>query len=1156
MRINKKTQKNVNHVKSQRRKIMLVFFLEAFLLANGFSYVYGENNLIDNGGMEGAYDGKNSLEGEVAHGWSGWGWVKGHDGIFSEERENPHSGKSSQKIECISPALRFSQDLRDELKADKTYVFSFWGKGNRPIKTDIILVPDGGGGLITQKYFRLTKKWKKYSYVFKPKKSGKAWLSFSLREVGIIWIDDVSLVEQEGVKDTQVQNVLPTKKGNLLKNSSFELKGAGWVPLMYTGNRNISSDNAFDGKYCAELSLDDNKLFSQFVKLKTPLRYTLSAYLRSSSSGTRVVMGIRSGYHNSKEGPAYSISKELILTTTWKRYKLSGLLKSFPKDAYYIFFKVKQAGKESNVWLDAIQLEEGELTKYKPFKNIEVAGKLDKWRYGVSTYFPGEEIKLKTYIYQQKPQEEIKLTYQVVNYYGKETFSKIHILKANGRRHLIDKIRLKIPELGIFGIMIKAEGKQGGKAIGETVCAVIPHPLAIRPEDSFFGNHFLPRPTLLKAAHNFGYKWIRCMNMRNWIGWWKWNEPEKGKFNWSIPIISKLGFRLKFGKGRTEQSYDQILDMYKESGFGILVNVSSSPLWASSAPENVKIKSPAKATLYYPKLDLWKEYIFNLVSRFKDKVKYWEIWNEPYAFTEQTPQQYVELLKVAYKAIKKADPSAKVIGGVARPSGNDYFTREIIKAGALNYMDIFSFHLYVPQRSSDPEYYSEEFQSLKELMQKYGGQKPLWNTETGVWSNQFSKLFVDGVAGDWVKVPYSDYHTAVNDLIRSEVIQLSEGVKRLFYYFFAPRYYYTSNYNIYDMLGFGGVPKPSAVANAIFISLIDNSKYVDRIWFGDKVYIYIFRKAKEKYLIVYFGSYEQDKDAFYTISLPKGKVNVLDVMGNSIGKASYGNNLKLPLPANGEPRYLLVDGITEKEITNVFKNARTEDIHKKGVEKGIKEFVEAKSFNKDDWVFIDLSPYTNMGFRDETAHDGKGGWSDEGKGNDMRGMELMTGRKIFGNVPFQIINPYDNKGTSCIVTRFSRFSDWPIKDFPKDVNIKIGRKLEKLYFLHAVAWAGGQKEIIANYKVNYQDGTTIDIPVKVGTNIADWWYNPQTSSFKISKALPIKVITGYDLELVRYIFAFGWNNPYPEKEINSLDFISEGNAIPILIAVTGVKTPE
>ncbi len=60
--------------------------------------------------------------------------------------------------------------------------------------------------------------------------------------------------------------------------------------------------------------------------------------------------------------------------------------------------------------------------------------------------------------------------------------------------------------------------------------------------------------------------------------------------------------------------------------------------------------------------------------------------------------QYTKLLKAAYTAIKNVDPELTVVGGVLtslRLSIDSRVSKEMIEAGALSYMDAFSYHPYI-----------------------------------------------------------------------------------------------------------------------------------------------------------------------------------------------------------------------------------------------------------------------------------------------------------------------------------------------------------------------------------------------------------------------------------------------------------------------------
>jgi hypothetical protein len=59
--------------------------------------------------------------------------------------------------------------------------------------------------------------------------------------------------------------------------------------------------------------------------------------------------------------------------------------------------------------------------------------------------------------------------------------------------------------------------------------------------------------------------------------------------------------------------------------------------------------------------------------RYRGQVKHWQIWNEPNQrrwLRPTTPGAYVNLLNPSYTAIKRANPRAKVAGGVTAPRGN------------------------------------------------------------------------------------------------------------------------------------------------------------------------------------------------------------------------------------------------------------------------------------------------------------------------------------------------------------------------------------------------------------------------------------------------------------------------------------------------------
>lgn len=200
----------------------------------------------------------------------------------------------------------------------------------------------------------------------------------------------------------------------------------------------------------------------------------------------------------------------------------------------------------------------------------------------------------------------------------------------------------------------------------------------------------------------------------------------------------------------------------------------------------------------------------------------------------------------------------------------------------------------------------------------------------------------------------------------------------------------------------------------------------------------------------------------------------------------------------------------------------------------------------DRSVPVDLKPYATTSF----ANDGKSGWTDQDE-NDFRSMPL--GRQVAGGVPFEIIDPAKNGGKSCIVLQGSER-----RQFPAGVRgIRVGRKFSRMFFLHTAAWAYTGRSP-GSYRFHYADGKSDTLKLECGVNIGDWWNVSALPEAKIG-------IVGTNTsgrKIGTYVAV--WDNPHPDREIVSMDFLSAAEArgngvdwlpgatpVPVLVAVTG-----
>lgn len=136
------------------------------------------------------------------------------------------------------------------------------------------------------------------------------------------------------------------------------------------------------------------------------------------------------------------------------------------------------------------------------------------------------------------------------------------------------------------------------------------------------------------------------------------------------------------------------------------------------------------------KLD-WAEKVGVIVDRYKDDVDVWEVWNEPDSpdyLVQNSPQEYISMLKPAYSRIKAIDPSAQVVSaGLASP--NLDFAKVLLEQ-ASGYFDIFGVHYYYGERyladGRNLAQLERGARDLRELVNMYNPSMQIWVTEYGL----------------------------------------------------------------------------------------------------------------------------------------------------------------------------------------------------------------------------------------------------------------------------------------------------------------------------------------------------------------------------------------------------------------------------------------
>ncbi|MBI3923437.1 MAG: cellulase family glycosylhydrolase, partial [Armatimonadetes bacterium] len=180
------------------------------------------------------------------------------------------------------------------------------------------------------------------------------------------------------------------------------------------------------------------------------------------------------------------------------------------------------------------------------------------------------------------------------------------------------------------------------------------------------------------------------------------------------------------------RQWDDLVARCERQGIILVVVVHSNPPGVSWANRDEGYRRFAR-------------FMTDMAKRYP-QVRYWELWNEmDVGFTDlfgagrdevsllQRGRLYAEMLKMAYPAIKKANPDSWVLtGGMTDWSE---FPRGLYEGGGRDYFDLMNLHTYgVPISWA----FSARGQKLRAVMQEFGdGEKPLWNTEFGIDAGNF-----------------------------------------------------------------------------------------------------------------------------------------------------------------------------------------------------------------------------------------------------------------------------------------------------------------------------------------------------------------------------------------------------------------------------------
>ncbi|MCM8768167.1 MAG: hypothetical protein NC911_00555 [Candidatus Omnitrophica bacterium] len=657
----------------------------------------------------------------------------------------------------------------------------------------------------------------------------KSWISGEVetKEPGNIFSLQVNKAHDRLIIDSfRIETVLvPQVKelprpGNLVGNSSFEGLTADWFTPYQCGYAllpgYIDETQASHGRFSLRLP-KPMTVISRPYPVMPGEKYSLSVQARVAQAG-QVTVGLAGemAWRN-------FLQKKFSLTPEqgWQRLVLTGTV---PAD-----FKETMIKIEFSVpgWLDAVQLEKGEVTDYRPENPVSL-GFL--WIETGRVFLQGNPASLRV-ILSGSGTETVLVSYSVYDWQDRLVAKKQETVTLS-QGYLQNDLRLSTQKTGIYRLKFAEPEKK------ELTYAVVPP----YPEsDSSVGAYLTLKEESFNILSRMGIRWNNTLSCGGMIATWSQVEPEKGKFLWA----------------------DEAVALGKKYGFKFLVNLHTGfPRWALSSepPDQPHLKTGNQ----YFKLSDWENFVEKTVEHYRENTKHWLVIDEPYH--QFSPEEYGKLLAATNKVIKKVAPKARVF---AHGGFYDTFLPKVIETVGPECFDGIS----------DYCRRKEHAELISGLAKKY--KKVFWSVEYGGYPSFFSEEPEPDSLGS---------REAIYRLLFSAIRSLCWGQAEKYFRYDA-RYPgpYPAYQRYCTMFEHDGSLKAAAVAYAVLNKLVSGyqgkqeMKTVDR-----RVKVFHFQKDEESLLAVWSESGNLYR-CFLPEKL--GGWKILDAMGNELETFEYQGKL-------------------------------------------------------------------------------------------------------------------------------------------------------------------------------------------------------------------------------------------------------------------------
>ena len=601
------------------------------------------------------------------------------------------------------------------------------------------------------------------------------------------------------------------------------------------------------------------------------------------------------------------------LTTDWQRYSLDFTAAA---ETCYVLAGPDLGKSEDNpnppqratVWLDALQLAPNDTKAFATRQPVELGLATDK----PGNIFAWDEpltIRLTAASAEKEP-AKADIALYMTDFYDEEVWRDAKSVSLSPQSS--QELTITIPASPkLRGFLRLRATLTSGKTVNKRDMRLASSPVYTLSDSRFGMNHAFGWPEMLDLCKKAGIDW-----MRDWSMKWQEVQPEPGPFNFT----------------ETDAQIDRVL---REKLKVLEVLCFPSTMWNTTAPDNVPKNDPWYLTYsnapdpqtqfdeilaesgsrirrlgYAPKdMKEFQNYVGQTVAHYKDRVQYWQCFNEPLLTSYALPQRagytvpdYIKYVEAFSEAARKANPQCKILAGFNL--GTAKVPVEFISSGGLKYIDIFTLHTY-PGRNP-PENIEKILVPVAEAMKEQNTVRPIWFTEFAYyadddcWIEPFNTFLNFSGAG-------AGYHQA-NERIQAEyqvriaVTMFAHGVDKLFFH--AGTGSAINHGNLWTMfLRYGSEPFKNYETQAVMARLLTpDCKFIKRLLPDEPVKAYLFGDGKQTVAVVWSPAGENPKP----VQLTGAKLQLWDLVGRQQASRTF--------TPSGSPVYIIGEGVSPEDF--------------------------------------------------------------------------------------------------------------------------------------------------------------------------------------------------------------------------------------------------